>query len=72
MSAPDFTSSRWRKSSRSNGAQVCIEVAWSQDTTVTGVRDSKQPGGPTLTLSRNTWMSFIGSVKVTSDYTSLG
>ena len=71
MSAPDFTSSRWRKSSRSNGAQMCIEVAWDQDITGTGVRDSKQPGGPTLIMSRYAWTSFINSVKVTNSGGSL-
>jgi hypothetical protein len=59
MTAPDFTSSRWRTSSRSNGAQLCIEVAWDHTTTITGVRDSKHPTSPTLTINQTAWETFL-------------
>jgi hypothetical protein len=35
----------WRKSSRSAGANNCVELAWAG-----AVRDSKNPTGPTLTV----------------------
>ncbi|HVV17790.1 MAG TPA: DUF397 domain-containing protein [Pseudonocardiaceae bacterium] len=41
-----MTDVRWRKSSRSGGGQGnCVEVAH----TLSAVRDSKNPHGPTLT-----------------------
>lgn len=36
----------WRKSSRSDGQETCVEVA----NTLSLVRDSKNPGGPTLAV----------------------
>jgi hypothetical protein len=49
----------WRKSSHSgdNGGN-CVEVAATPHTV--HVRDSKNPTGPTLTLSPATWASFTG------------
>jgi hypothetical protein len=38
---------RWRKSSRSNTGASCVELAH----TLTAVRDSKCPDGPTLNVS---------------------
>jgi hypothetical protein len=37
---------RWRKSSRSDGTNTCVELAH----TLTAVRDSKNPEGGALTL----------------------
>ncbi len=62
MPAPDFTSARWRKSTRSNGAQACVEVASARGTA--GVRDSKRGDrGPVLAFSRDQWVSFVAALK---------
>ena len=55
----DLTCAEWRKSSRSgdNGG-ACVEVACNLPGIV-AVRDSKDPGGPVLIVSRNDWASFI-------------
>ena len=62
MPAPDFTSARWRKSTRSNAANACVEVASTQD--VVGVRDTKEQGrGPILAFSRDHWTLFLKNLK---------
>jgi Domain of unknown function (DUF397) len=49
----------WRKSSHSgNGGGNCVEVATNMHGVV-AVRDSKDPHGPVLTVSRDEWVSFI-------------
>ena len=55
----DLTCAEWRKSSRSgdNGGN-CVEVARNLPAIV-AVRDSKDPSGPVLIVSRNDWASFI-------------
>jgi hypothetical protein len=60
----------WRKSSFSNGADACVEVAWRKSSFSNGssacvevapvasgvaVRDSKHPTGPTLTFDLAGW-----------------
>lgn len=59
--------SGWRKSSRS-GTQddtACVEVAALDDRVarVVGVRDSKDPDGPRLVLSRAAWDGLLGRLK---------
>ncbi|MEU0843917.1 DUF397 domain-containing protein [Streptomyces sp. NPDC005962] len=57
--APDGV---WFKSSYSDqGGGNCVEVADCK--TKVGVRDSKNTEGPALTLPRETFLSFIDSVK---------
>ncbi|GAA3009577.1 DUF397 domain-containing protein [Streptosporangium longisporum] len=53
----------WRKSSYSTEQNLgtCVEVA-RLDRQV-GVRDSKNPVGPHLTFTRNSWAAFVGAVK---------
>ncbi|MGY0005339.1 DUF397 domain-containing protein [Micromonospora sp. I033] len=55
----DLTTARWRKSTRSgsNGG-ACVEVADNLPGVV-GVRDSKDPAGPVLTFTPQTWRAFV-------------
>ncbi|MFC4855379.1 DUF397 domain-containing protein [Actinophytocola glycyrrhizae] len=46
---------RWRKSSLSDGQDTCVELAH----TGTAVRDSKNPTGPTLTLTTDDLLTAI-------------
>ena len=59
----DLTRAGWRKSSRSgsNGGN-CVEVARNLPGVV-AVRDSKNPGGPVLTVGPAGWQDFIAGVK---------
>ncbi|GAA3927114.1 hypothetical protein GCM10023085_05540 [Actinomadura viridis] len=59
----DFSSARWRKSSRSTEEEnsTCVEVA---DLGVAvGVRDSKNPHGPKLALTPSQWHAFATQIK---------
>lgn len=51
-----------RKSGRSNSQGDCVEVADDLGGVV-GVRDSKDPFGPVLTISPAGWTAFVGSIK---------
>ncbi|HEY3503947.1 MAG TPA: DUF397 domain-containing protein [Actinocatenispora sp.] len=51
---------RWRKSTRSQGQQNCVEVMDLDDGVV--VRDSKDPRGPVLTASNAAWRTFLAVV----------
>ncbi|WP_067830583.1 DUF397 domain-containing protein [Nocardia inohanensis] len=53
----DPVTGRWYKSSRSDGAKQCVEVCHERERT--GVRDSKQPGGPELFFSPREWAGFV-------------
>jgi hypothetical protein len=56
----------WRKSSYSgNGGGDCVEVARSFPGNI-AVRDSKDPDGPILVMSRDQWASFIARVRSTA------
>jgi hypothetical protein len=61
----DLTRAEWRKSSRSgdNGGN-CVEVARNLPCGV-AVRDSKNPDGPVLMLSKDAWASFITRLQAT-------
>lgn len=50
----------WRKSSYSESAGACVEVADDGDDRF--VRDSKDPGGPRLRFPRAAWAAFVHGV----------
>ncbi|MGW1162775.1 DUF397 domain-containing protein [Streptomyces sp. NPDC002513] len=58
-SAEDATDLAWFKSSYSGGTdgESCVEIA-TEPTTV-HVRDSKNPGGPSLAFASATWSVFV-------------
>jgi len=62
----DLSSAAWRKSSRSgdNGG-ACVEVARNLPGIV-AVRDSKNPHGPALIVSRDEWASFLTRLRTTA------
>ncbi|MEU7618440.1 DUF397 domain-containing protein [Micromonospora rifamycinica] len=59
----DLTDARWRTSTRSgtNGGE-CVEVADNLPGIV-GIRDSKDPTGPALTVAPTAWSAFVTDVK---------
>ncbi|MEE1784141.1 DUF397 domain-containing protein [Streptomyces sp. SP17BM10] len=59
---PDLSNARWRKSTYSGGGGQCVEVA-DGFTSVTPVRDSKDPSGPALVFPSAAWQSFITAIR---------
>ncbi|SCF47380.1 protein of unknown function (DUF397) [Micromonospora matsumotoense] len=59
----DLTDARWRTSTRSgtNGGD-CVEVA-DNLAGIVGIRDSKDPTGPALTVAPTAWSAFVTDVK---------
>ena len=57
----DLATAEWGKSSFSGGGN-CVEVARNLPGIV-AVRDSKNPHGPALVISRTGWATFTDSVK---------
>ncbi|MDF3293187.1 DUF397 domain-containing protein [Streptomyces silvisoli] len=51
----------WFKSTYSNGAGNCVEIAATTGSAY--VRDSKDPHGPALRFSADAWFSFVQAVK---------
>ncbi|GAA3824135.1 hypothetical protein GCM10022226_50910 [Sphaerisporangium flaviroseum] len=59
----DLSKAKWRKSSMSGGdGGMCVEVATNLPDVV-AVRDSKDPGGPALILTRGNWTAFLDSMR---------
>jgi hypothetical protein len=52
----------WVKSSFSSTNGECVEVARYDDGAV-GVRDSKDPQGPSLAFTPEQWRAFVGRMK---------
>ncbi|MEU2609153.1 DUF397 domain-containing protein [Streptomyces albus] len=50
----------WRKSNYSNDNSACVELRIRRSTV--GVRDSKQQGGPVLTVGTAAMRAFLGAV----------
>jgi hypothetical protein len=62
LTGPDLAGAAWRKSSHSNGATNCVEVAPLPDGSV-GVRHSRRPDGAVIVYSRTEWAAFLAGVK---------
>ena len=59
----DLSRAVWHKSTRSNGnGGACVEVARNLPGIV-AVRDSKNPDGPALIVSRDEWARFISRLR---------
>ena len=61
MTDSNWSDAVWHKSSRSAGSGNCLEVAV-QDGMV-AIRDSKDPGGPVLTIPIVEFRSFVRWVR---------
>ncbi|MER7165698.1 DUF397 domain-containing protein [Micromonospora sp. NPDC000207] len=57
----DTPTQGWFKSSRSSDNANCVEVRMDDDTV--GVRDSKNPTGPTLAFTGQAWTGFLHALK---------
>jgi hypothetical protein len=58
----DISDARWRKSSFSGANNNCVEIAGNLPGVV-AIRDSKNPGGPVLAVTRARWDAFMAVVK---------
>lgn len=62
----DLSRAVWHKSTRSNGSGGnCVEVARNLPGIV-AVRDSKNPDGPALIISRDEWAGFTARLRATA------
>jgi hypothetical protein len=62
----DLTRAEWRKSTKSGGnGGNCVEVAHNLPQVV-ALRDSKNPHGPVLIISRDEWARFVARLRVTA------
>jgi hypothetical protein len=60
---PDLSRAVWRRSTRSSSTgQNCVEVA-TNIPGIVAIRDSKNPDGPNISVTRRRWEEFTGDVK---------
>ncbi len=57
----DLSTARWRKSTRSDASNVCVEVAFAGP--AVGLRDSKNPAGPLLALPVGAFATLLATFK---------
>ena len=70
MNSTDLPDALWRKSSYSNGQANCVELAIvGHEHKAVAVRDSKSPGGPSLTFALPAWQQFAERVQAARDWT---
>ncbi|HEY6316044.1 MAG TPA: DUF397 domain-containing protein [Streptosporangiaceae bacterium] len=62
MTGIDLSCAEWQKSSYSSQSGNCVEVAGNLPGLV-AVRDSKEPGGAKLAVSRELWLAFIKGLR---------
>lgn len=62
LSQGELDQLRWRKAKRSKANGACVEVAPAAGAIV--IRDSKDPQGPVLNYSPESWRSFIGEIRI--------
>ena len=62
MTKPDLSRADWRKSSYSSQSGNCVEVAINLPGMV-AIRDSKDPGGPSLLVPAAEWRAFVRGLK---------
>jgi hypothetical protein len=62
MTGMDLSCAEWQKSSYSSQSGNCVEVARNLPGLV-AVRDSKEPGGAKLVVSRELWLAFIKGLR---------
>ena len=63
MRSSDLSHATWRKSSRTNdgGGGACVEVAGLGNEVA--LRDSKNPSGPVLAITRAEWRFFLSGIQ---------
>ncbi|MEV1021945.1 DUF397 domain-containing protein [Streptomyces sp. NPDC050264] len=65
-SSSSLRGARWRRSSRSTGANNCVETAPLTSGPASGlfaVRDSKNTAGPALLFAPSAWEGFVNSLR---------
>jgi Domain of unknown function (DUF397) len=60
LRAADIEHAQWRKSTRCD-ANSCVEVAVVPDGVA--IRNSTDPDGPALSVSRDVWRGFVWSIR---------